>query len=300
MHEGLALRQTHHARHKRKACQQIQALGDHADDGADRARHGDGHGAVEPHELLDEHHHAERNDEDADPLDEVLQRAHHLRLLRLFGALGLLRQARDIGIRADVGQLRAAHTADDEAAREELVAGVFPDLVRLARDECLVDVAAILRDHGIGIDLVAGGKDDDVVAHELRRVHGHALAVAHGDGLWGREDAQLVERFLRAQLLHDADGSVDDDDAHERQVQPLLHRDHAQCQQEKQHIEVGEDVAQDDLLDRLARWVNGRIRPAGVRALAHLRAREPLFRGGVNDRNVAPRRRFRLGRAFVF
>ena len=300
MHEGLALRQTHHARHERKARQQIQSLGDHADDGADRARHGDRHRTVKPHELFDEHHHAERNDDHADPLDEVLQRAHHLRLLRLFGALGLQRQARDVGIRADVGQLRAAHTADDEAAREELVAGVFPDLVRLARDERLIDVAALGRDHGVSIDLVAGGKDDDVVAHELRRVHGHTLAVAHGDGLWGREDAQLVERFLRAQLLHNADGSVDDDDAHERQVQPLLHCDHTQRQQEKQHIEVGEDVAQDDLLDRLARRVNGRIRPAGVRALAHLRAREPLFRGGVNDRNVAPRRRFRLGRAFVF
>ena len=184
MHEGLALGQTHDAGHERKACQQIQSLGDHADDGADRARHGDGGGAVKPHELFDEHHHAERNDDHADPLDEVLQRAHHLRLLRLFGALGLLRQARDIGIRADVGQLRAAHTADDEAAREELVAGVFLDLVRLARDERLIDVAALGRDHGVGIDLVAGGKDDNVVAHELRRVHGHALAVAHGDGLW--------------------------------------------------------------------------------------------------------------------
>ena len=87
------------------------------------------------------------------------------------------------------------------------------------------------------------------------------------------DQAQLVERFLRAQLLHDADGGVDDDDAHERQVQPLLHCDHTQRQQEKQHVEVGKDIAQDDLLDRLARRVNGRIRPAGVRALAHLRAR---------------------------
>ena len=300
VHEGLALGQTHDACHERKARQQIQALGDHADDGADRARHGDRRRTVKPHELFDEHHHAERDDDHADPLDEVLQRAHHLRLLRLFGALGLLRQARNIGVCADVGQLCAAHTADDKAAREELVAGVFLDLVRLARDECLVDVAAILRDHGVGIDLVAGGKDDNVVAHELRRVHGHALAVAHGDGLWGREDAQLVKRFLRAQLLHDANGGVDDDDAHERQVQPLLHRDHTQRQQEKQHVEVGKDIAQDDLLDRLARRVNGRIRPAGVRALAHLSARESLLRGGVYDRNVAPRRRLGLGRAFVF
>ena len=155
-----------------------------------------GGGAVKPHIFLDEHHHAERNDDHADPLDEVLQRAHHLRLLRLFGALGLLRQARDVGIRADVGQLRAAQTADDEAAREELVAGIFPDLVRLARDECLVDVAALGRDHGIGIDLVAGGKDNDVVAHELRRVHGHALAVAHGDGFGDARMLSLSSVFF--------------------------------------------------------------------------------------------------------
>ena len=102
VHEGLALGQTHDASHEREAGEQIQPLGDHADDRADRARHGDGHGAAEPHVFLDEHHHAERDDEDADPLDEVLQRAHHLRLLRLLGALGLLRQARDIGVRADV------------------------------------------------------------------------------------------------------------------------------------------------------------------------------------------------------
>ena len=40
-----------------------------------------------------------------------------------------------------------------------------------------------MRDDGVGIDLVAGGEDDDVVAHELRGVDGHAPAVAHGDGL---------------------------------------------------------------------------------------------------------------------
>ena len=300
VHEGLALGQTHDAGHEREAGQQIQPLGDHADDGADCARHGDGRGAVKPHELLNEHHHAERDDEDADPLDEVLQRAHHLRLLRLLGALGLLRQARDVGIRADVRQLRAAHAADDEAARQELVAGVFLDLIRFARDERLVDVAALGRDHGVGIDLVAGGEDDDVVAHELRGVHGHAPAVAHGDGLGGRENVELVECFLRADLLNDADGSVDDDDAHERQVQPLLHRDHAQRQQEKQHIKIGKDIAQDDLLDRLARRVDGRVRPAGVGTLTHLRARQALLRVGVRDGHVPPLRRLGRGGALVF
>ena len=183
VHERLALGQTHDACHERKAGKQVQPLGDHADDGADRARHGDRHRTVKPHELLNEHHHAERDDDNADPLDEVLQRAHHLRLLRLLGALGLLRQARNIGVRADVRQLRAAHATDDEAARQELVAGVFLDLVRFARDERLIDVAAVLRHDGVGIDLVAGSEDDNVVAHELRGVDGHAPAVAHGDGL---------------------------------------------------------------------------------------------------------------------
>ena len=185
--------------------------------------------------------------------------------------------------------------ADDEAARQELVAGVFLNFVRLARDERLVDVAAILRDDGVGIDLVAGGEDDDVVAHELRGVHGHAPAVAHGDGLGRGEDAQLVERFLRADLLNDADGGVDDDDAHERQVQPLADCDHAEGQQEKEHIEIGEDVFLHDLPGSLARRLDRAVVQTGGDPLGHLRFAQAGLRRGEEHGDVDRRLRLRQG-----
>ena len=66
------------------------------------------------------------------------------------------------------------------------------------------------------------------------------------------------------------------------------------------HIKIGKDVAQDDLLDRLARRVDGRVRPAGVGTLTHLRARQALLRVGVRDGHVPPLRRFGRGRTLVF
>lgn len=63
-----------------KAGQKVQSFWDHADDGADGRDHGGDDVAVQPAVFLDEHQHAERNDEEADPFDEARQRAHHLGL----------------------------------------------------------------------------------------------------------------------------------------------------------------------------------------------------------------------------
>ena len=288
MHQRLALRKTHHACDERKARQQIQSLRDHADDGADGRCHGDGRLPAQPDEFLDEHDDAQRNDDHADPLDQTLQRAHHFGGLRLFGLFRLQRQTRDVGVRADGGQPRAAETADDEAAGEELVAGLLFDLVRLACDERLVHVARPVRDHGVGVDLVPGCEHDDIVAHERVGADRAARTVAYDDGFWRGEDVQLFKRALRADLLHDADGRVDDDDPHEREVQPLLHGDDAQRQQEEDHVEVREYVAENDLLDGLAGRIDGCVGPAALRPFAHLFGGQAGFRVGLDDGNLLP------------
>ena len=52
----------------------------------------------------------------ADYLDAAGQGAHHLRLLRRLGLLGLYGEAIGIGIRAHLRQARAALAGDDKAA----------------------------------------------------------------------------------------------------------------------------------------------------------------------------------------
>ena len=194
MHQRLALGKADHARHERETRQQIQPLRDHADDGADRARHAHGHLAVEPEIFLDEHDRAERDHE----------------------GLRLQRQAGDVAVRADLREPRAALSAHDEAAREQLIARRLADLVRFAGNQRLVHSAFARNDHGVGIDLVARREHDDLIAHHLGGRERLLLPV--GDGLRRREHGELFERLLRPQLLHDADHGVHDHNAHECEI----------------------------------------------------------------------------------
>ena len=80
----------------------------------------------------------------------------------------LLGELRRVGVGADLGDLRPPGAGDDEAAREQLVAGLLDDrsaspvssdssISRFVGDEHL----------GVGDDLLPGDEVDDVVEHEL-------------------------------------------------------------------------------------------------------------------------------------
>ena len=113
------------------------------------------------------------------------------------------------------------------------VAGLFDDLVRFARDERFVDAAFAGDDLGVCADLAAGIEEDNVVTDELRLCDLLERAVPDHVEFRGGENVQLVQLALGAQVLNGADDGVAENDAHERQVQPLADCGYAEGQQEK-------------------------------------------------------------------
>ena len=91
----------------------------------------------------------------------------------------------DEGILADGRQPRLAAAANQEAAGEQLVAGLLFDLIRLAGDEGFIDLARPLDDLGIGKDLVAILEDHDIIPDRPRRVQGKRLSIADDRRLRG-------------------------------------------------------------------------------------------------------------------
>ena len=102
--------------------------------------------------------------------------------------------------------------ADEEAAAEKGVTGLFADLVRFAGDKGLIGLNLPRYHHRIGEDLLSGSEHGNVVPHHffLRDLQ-HDAVPDHG-GTCFRENGELIQRFFAAQLLNDADDGVDDDD----------------------------------------------------------------------------------------
>lgn len=82
---------------------------------------------------------------------------------------------------------------------------------------------------------------------------------------------------------------------HERQVQPLADCDHAEGQQEKEHIEIGEDVFLHDLPGSLARRLDRAVVQTGGDPLGHLRFAQAGLRRGEEHGDVDRRLRLRQG-----
>ena len=294
MHESFFLCQAHHASGEGHAGQQIEPLRYHAYQGGDGGHNAVLHAAAEPGDLLHRHEDAEGDYRNSDYLYEPGERAHHLALLRGTGGLGLERQAVGVAVRAHARQPRAALAGDYEAAAEQIGARDFLYFVRLAGDESLVRGALAVYHHGVREDLAAGGEHHHVVAHHLRCRYLPHAAVAHHGALGRGEEGEFVERFFAAQLLHDADEDVRHDHAEEHD---LLHRaDNYDTgrEQEKEHVEIGEDVRADYLAHGLPGRLDGQVSPAGVHALLRLRRAQALGGPRLEYRHVPPEGEFRL------
>ena len=285
----LFLRQTQHARHKRKTREQIHTLRDHADERAYRGRDARRDAPAEPVDFLYHEQHAHRDDADADPFDEVVQRLHHTLGLTLFLRFRVERQTADERIRAHGGEPRAAHAGDKKAAREQRIARRFADLVRLAGDERLVDKARPVHHDGIGADLLAGRKEDDIVPHERGHVHALFAPLAHNGALRRGQYIQRIERLFAAQLLHDADHGVNNDDDDERKVQNRrLHRHKAQREHKKHKVKVREKILPHDLPRGARGRFNRAIVPARGGARGGLGLGETLEGRGLLHGDLLP------------
>jgi hypothetical protein len=196
-------------------------------------------------------------------------------------SLGRVGQPGGIGVISDPGGSIATGPCGDEAARQALVAGLFPHRVGLSGEQRLVDLQPRRCDH-VAVDhqLVAGAQLDEIVDHDL--VHG---LLDHGTGaddpdLWGRHDFETIEGPLSPELLDDADGRVGDEDDPEQCVSRLAQ--HEQDDQEEgpeQDVEPGDDVGPDDLPGGAARSLGDGVDLAGPDSLPNLGVGETALGG---------------------
>ena len=249
LHEHALARELQAAGRDGDARQQVKALRDHADQGRDRGFHGVAQRQALEHgqEMTQEQDDAERDERDADDRDELCQGEHHLGLCRADIAPRLGRQLCRIALRADMRQLHTGAAGDDEAAGLQRVARIFQNGIGLASQQRLIDLQLSVTHDGIRADLVARRKFHDVIADKLIRPHGDALAGADGLRRSRRDERQLIDGALSADLLKAADDCVSHSDEQKHQILERADKAQAQRQHQEDQVEEGQDILLDDL-----------------------------------------------------
>ena len=248
-------RQPDGAEHQRDGREHIESLGDHAKHRRDRRYDAPANGLLIEEIALAEQHRTDRNDRNTGPFDDPVDGMHHLRLLAGAHRLGLLRQLRNERFLADLREPRIALPGNDEAAGQQACALRLFDLIRLAGQKRFVDLYASLKNLRVRTDLVARGKQDHVVLHQLLGVDLLPDAVSQHNGMRRVQKAHFVEDLLCAQLLHDADQTVCDHQWQERQILERADQTKHDRDQQKDEVEIGQEIALDDLAGRFLRRV---------------------------------------------
>ena len=249
--------------------------------------------------FLEEQCDAERQDNDGHNFDDPLQPRYDLTgflfdVLRARGNPGNV-----IPVRDAVGP-RAAGARDDEAAGQKQVARLFEYRVRLAGDERLVDLALAGKDDAVGADLTAVGKGQHVVQHNLVDGQRKLFAVADNRYLRLREEGELVDHALGADLLKNADGGVAEHNADEQSVFIGADRQNGDGQQQIDDVEQRQQVVAEDARVGLRLYAGVFVAQPFVPALGGLRVgQSAVGRGLISFRCLGAFRKGReLGVAF--
>ena len=144
-------------------------------------------------------------------------------------------------------QLHTGAAGDDEAAGLQRVARIFQNGIGLASQQRLIDLQLSVTHDGIRADLVARRKFHDVIADKLIRPHGDALAGADGLRRSRRDERQLIDGALSADLLKAADDCVSRSDEQKHQIFERADKAQAQSQHQEDQVEEGQDILLDDL-----------------------------------------------------
>ncbi len=247
--------ETDHAHGERDRRHQHQPLGDHRHERGDHAAERGTEGLSAREQLVVDDEQARRNHQVGDEFQDLVDpgaqfRVHERELAGLLGEPGRVRIAADL--RGAVGAAaRRDETAGEDPRAEFLVHGVG-----LAGEQRFVEFESLgLDDDAVDHRLVAGSEFDDVVEHHVvRRQLGHH-PVAADEGLGLADDREPVEGPLGADLLHDADGAVEDDQQAEHAVDDRSGGQDDGQQDAEDRVDAGEDVGADDLSDRPRRPV---------------------------------------------
>ena len=161
---------------------------------------------------------ANRYKGDADELHKLVQRTHHLRLLALLHRLGFQRQLGYIRIRPHIFQPCVALPGDYKASGHQMVSSFLRNLIRLSGQKRFVDLHLACRHDRIRTYLVSCFEDDDIIQHQLLRIHRRRPSFPHRKRLRRVEHRQLLKGILGPYFLHDTDKRIGDDDRQKRQV----------------------------------------------------------------------------------
>ena len=221
---------------------------------------------------------ADGDDDNAHPLDQLVQRADHLRLLLVVHGLGLHGQTGDVGVLPHLVQPGPALPGHHKAAGHELIPLSLGDLVGLACQQGLVDLYLPCGYHCVRADLIARAEDDDVIQHQLLGIHLSHLSVPDHPGVGRVQHAHLLQHILGPHLLDNADQGVDNDHREEGQVPEGAHQAEQHAQHDKDQVEVGKYIFMYDLLCRLGRRIHRDVGPPVHPVLLHLLGAKPLRR----------------------
>ena len=245
LHEDVLPQQAHRPQSIGEGDREDESVGDERqDDGAHphALDEGDPSGDVaHPHEDLEDHDHEQQGAHDLRDLQ--LERGQ----LALEGG-GLRHELVGETRQADLLGLVVAATGHAEAAREQRVAVVLDDQVRLAGEQGLVDLHAACAEHGaVDHDLVAWVQVEEVAEHDLGWVEVAQFAVAQHRRLGPHEDGDAVHHALGADLLDEADHRVGGDHGDDDEGVERLPQDEQQDAHDVEEVvDEVEDVVADD------------------------------------------------------
>ena len=246
LHEHLATRELDGPDGEGDARHEDEALGDHRDEARGRGHRGLTPGARRNRDLpapdglhltVDDNG-ADWQQQNGDPRDNAgdaaAQLAAHEREL-----LGLGRDARGVRVGADTDDPRKPAARDDTRARHELAPRRRRHRIGLTGEQGLVDVEPVRFEHdGVGRHLIARGKYEHVVEHDLPHGDFADDAVAQHAGLRCVEHRKPTQRELGPKLLRHPDHDVGDDEEAKESVLPVA--EYEQQREAAAHDEVEE------------------------------------------------------------
>ena len=262
--------EAHGAHGQCNAGSQVEAFGDHSDDGCYHVGNAVAEIGLQYDVLLVKEQGADGYDDHANDFDQAVQGADHFRLLSAFLPGCLEGQPGNVAVFAHGGQACAAAAGDDKTAGHQFGSFFFGHLIRLTRQQGLIYLDLAGQHHGVGRDLIAGTQLDNVVDYQIFGQDLPPFRVTNDLGVDRVHDIQLVQHLLGAKLLHNTDQGIADNDTHEHHVPVGSHDRQQHRQDHENHIKIGQGIASDDFLDGPGVRIHRPVVPAGQEPGLHL------------------------------
>ncbi len=258
LYQGLLFGQAPDTEDKGNGSEQDQSFRDHADD-AGYGVYDSGRPVACRQVLASQEKQPEGDDQNGNKTDNAPDGILHFRGCSFLG-LRLFDQGGGIGIIADGFHPHSAGSCGNKAAGQQFVALFLPHGFGLSGEERFVDFQSVRGNDGAVRDQLVAGlyaadvAENDFVDRNLDEASGTENLCAGR-----RDDGQLINELLDAQLLDDADRGIGDHDADEQHIFDLSRCDDDDGEKEVQDIEIGDRMCPDDLPYRFLMIVFGYI-----------------------------------------